>query len=323
MAGFALAEPIAAAIRPMNRNMACHSATSSRIWPAPGAITGTTMKTIMLLAVTLAFACGDNKQRPDAGQRMDGPTADAMCSNCPAAPTLGTSDRAYPFIALAADRYRTISLDWRGHGLSSKAAEMSLTADDLLEDVRQLLTALRLDNVITLSVAHASWLAVALAEALPQQVQGMVFLDWIMTQPEPAFFTAVSRMQQPQQWLAARDALFDFWQGGIRHDRVKRHLEVEMAQEDDRLWRAAGVAIEQAYRQFGSPLQRLAGMSAPPPCRHIYSLDRHDDYLRQQQAFAAERPFFSVARLEEARTHLGILERPDAVLRAVEDFLAP
>lgn len=118
-----------------------------------------------------------------------------------------------PFIALAAERYRVISIDWRGHGLSSKAAGMSLAADDLLEDVRQLLTALRLDNVITLSVAHASWLAVALAEALPQRVRGMVFLDWIMTQPEPAFFTAVSRMQQPQQWLAARDALFDFWQG--------------------------------------------------------------------------------------------------------------
>jgi hypothetical protein len=162
-----------------------------------------------------------------------------------------------------------------------------------------------------------------LAEALPQRVQGMVFLDWIMTQPEPAFFTAVSRMQEPQRWLAARDALFDFWQGGIRHDRVKRHLEVEMAQEDYRLWRAAGVAIEQAYRQFGSPLQRLAGMSAPPPCRHIYSLDRRDDYLRQQQAFAAEQPFFSVVRLGEARTHLGILERPDSVLWAVEDFLAP
>lgn len=54
---------------------------------------------------------------------------------------------------------------------------MSLAADDLLEDVRQLPTALRLDNVVTLSVAHASWLAVALAEALPQRVRGMVFLD--------------------------------------------------------------------------------------------------------------------------------------------------
>lgn len=118
-----------------------------------------------------------------------------------------------PFIALAAERYRVISIDWRGHGLSSKASGMSLAADDLLEDVRQLLTALRLDDVITLSVAHASWLAVALAEAFPQRIRGMVFLDWIMTQPEPAFFTAVSRMQQPQQWLATRDALFDFWQG--------------------------------------------------------------------------------------------------------------
>lgn len=38
-------------------------------------------------------------------------------------------------------------------------------------------------------------------------------------------------------------------------------------------------------------------MSAPPLCRHIYSLDRRDDYLRQQQAFAAEQPFFSVVRL--------------------------
>ncbi|MCP1108393.1 alpha/beta hydrolase [Serratia nevei] len=137
-----------------------------------------------------------------------------------------------PFIALAAERYRVIGIDWRGHGRSSKAAGMSLAADDLLEDVCQLLTALRLDKVITLSVAHASWLAVALAEALPQRVRGMVFLDWIMTPPEPAFFTAVSRMQQPQQ------------------------------------------------------------------------------------------PFFSVMRLGEARTHLGILERPDAVLWAVEAFLA-
>ena len=54
-----------------------------------------------------------------------------------------------PFIALAAGRYRVISIDWRGHGLSSKASGMSLAADDLLEDVRQLLTALRLDDVIT------------------------------------------------------------------------------------------------------------------------------------------------------------------------------
>lgn len=46
--------------------------------------------TIKLLAVAaLLVACGDNKSVPDAGKRMDGPVADAMCSNCPAAPALG------------------------------------------------------------------------------------------------------------------------------------------------------------------------------------------------------------------------------------------
>ena len=47
--------------------------------------------TIKLLAITLALAaCGDNKGLPDAHPHPDGPPADAQCSNCPAAPTLGT-----------------------------------------------------------------------------------------------------------------------------------------------------------------------------------------------------------------------------------------
>lgn len=44
--------------------------------------------TILAFSI-LAAACGDNKQRPDARVRDDGPPADAYCSNCPAAPTLG------------------------------------------------------------------------------------------------------------------------------------------------------------------------------------------------------------------------------------------
>jgi hypothetical protein len=49
------------------------------------------MKTTNLLVLALALlACGDNKNRPDAQMRKDGPGPDAMCSNCPAAPALGT-----------------------------------------------------------------------------------------------------------------------------------------------------------------------------------------------------------------------------------------
>jgi hypothetical protein len=51
------------------------------------------MKHIKLLAFTaLVFAaCGDNKSRPDAATRRDGPPADAYCSNCPAPPAIGTT----------------------------------------------------------------------------------------------------------------------------------------------------------------------------------------------------------------------------------------
>ena len=150
-----------------------------------------------------------------------------------------------PFTALAEQQYRVISLDWRGHGLSAGGVDLALGAEDLLVDLRQLLLELRVNRFATLSVAHASWIAVALAESLPQQTQAMVFLDWIMTQPEPAFFDSVQQMQRPEKWLAARDELFSFWQGGIEQPRVKHHLTVEMAQEDFRVWQAAGVPIEQ------------------------------------------------------------------------------
>jgi hypothetical protein len=51
------------------------------------------MKTIKLLALTVIAlaACGDNKSRPDAAMRRDGPPADAYCSNCPAPPAIGTT----------------------------------------------------------------------------------------------------------------------------------------------------------------------------------------------------------------------------------------
>lgn len=68
-----------------------------------------------------------------------------------------------PFTALAEQQYRVISLDWRGHGLSARDAGLSLSADDLLADLRQLLLALQVERFVTLSVAHASWIAVALA----------------------------------------------------------------------------------------------------------------------------------------------------------------
>ncbi len=49
-------------------------------------------KMMISLCATLALAaCGDNKQRPDAAPRRDSLSIDAMCSDCPPAPALGTT----------------------------------------------------------------------------------------------------------------------------------------------------------------------------------------------------------------------------------------
>jgi hypothetical protein len=50
----------------------------------------TFLKTVLIGGLALA-ACGDNKVNPDAPPRPDGHPIDAMCSNCPPAPQLGTT----------------------------------------------------------------------------------------------------------------------------------------------------------------------------------------------------------------------------------------
>lgn len=50
----------------------------------------TKIKLLGLTSLALV-ACGDNKSRPDAATRRDSAPADAYCSNCPAAPTIGTT----------------------------------------------------------------------------------------------------------------------------------------------------------------------------------------------------------------------------------------
>lgn len=51
-----------------------------------------TIKTIILTSLfAVLAACGDNRELPDARQHKDASPADAPCSNCPAAPTIGAT----------------------------------------------------------------------------------------------------------------------------------------------------------------------------------------------------------------------------------------
>ncbi|MGV8924375.1 MAG: alpha/beta fold hydrolase [Ewingella sp.] len=220
------------------------------------------------------------------------------------------------FATLAAPHFRTVTLDWRGHGDSSFDGQ-DFHGEDLVEDAMMLIAHLGLTRIIPVAVAHASWIAAELAERLPKQVSAMVFLDWIITQPDPAFFTSIDQMQHEDRWLHARDQLFEFWLAGSESPVMVHHIKTEMALSSFQLWRLAGVEIAAAYRQYGSPLQRLEKISNPAKAIHIYSLDRHDSYLDLQQRFAAQHEFFNVKRLDGAKTHLAVLEKPQEVLDTI------
>jgi len=217
------------------------------------------------------------------------------------------------FSALAAASFRVVTPDWRGHGTSSTDGQ-DFDGAALFSEALALIEHLGLKRVVPVSVAHASWIAVDLAESLTERVPAMIFLDWIMNQPSTEFFSAITEMQQENRWEYARNQLFEFWLAGSDSPTMIHHLNTEMAESSYQLWRLAGQVIADAYHQYGSPLQRLETLKNPPKCTHLYSLDRDDDYLAFQQRFAEEHDFFEVKRLENARTHLAVLERPGDVL---------
>jgi len=220
------------------------------------------------------------------------------------------------FAARAVAHFRVVSIDWRGHGKSSTDSQ-DFDGASLVEDALALIDHLGLTQVVPISVAHASWAAVDLVERLQERASAAVYLDWIMNHPAPEFFTSLDQMQREDQWLHARDKLFEFWLAGSHSPTMMYHMKTEMAESNFQLWRLAGQVIRDAYLQYGSPLHRLERLKNPPKMLHIYSLDRNDNYLSLQQQFAAQHDFFNVQRLEKARTHLAVLERPQDVLDAI------
>jgi len=220
------------------------------------------------------------------------------------------------FSRLAAVYFRVVILDWRGHGKSSTDGQ-DFDGAALLADALTLIEHLGLTRVVPVSVAHASWIAVDLVESLSDRVPAVIFLDWIMNQPAPEFFASIQEMQHEDRWQQARDNLYEFWLAESDSPVMIHHLKTEMAESNFQLWRLAGQVIADAYHKYGSPLHRLEKLKNPPKATHIYSLDRNDEYLALQQRFAMSHDFFEVIRLENAKTHLAVLERPGDVLAAI------
>jgi pimeloyl-ACP methyl ester carboxylesterase len=212
---------------------------------------------------------------------------------------------------------RVIALDWRGHGKSaSDGAEFGL--EELVDDALAVIRATGIGPFIPVAISHAGWAALELRRRLGERVPRMVCLDWIVGPPPAVFLSLLKALQDREQSLVTRGALFRRWIADCSDPLVVRHIREEMGSYGYEMWGRAARAIERSYAS-GSPLEALARLDPPCPTLHLYSQPREKEYLTFQQDFAKKHPWFKVQRVE-ARSHFPALETPDAIARAILDF---
>ncbi len=222
------------------------------------------------------------------------------------------------FAQLARQHFRVLRFDWRGHG-GSGVPTADFGAAQLLDDALAVLDAAGVAQVTVLAIAHASWVAVELRCRHPERVGGLVFMDWVFTDPPSEFAGAVAAFGDPDRWEQARAGLFDLWLAGTDDPVMVDHIRGDLARLGFDMWRRAGREILTAYQAHGSPMRMLEANPPGVPCVHVYALNRDDAYLAAQEEFARRHPWFSVQRLG-SRTHLPVLEAPGEVLRIVRSL---
>ncbi len=108
--------------------------------------------------------------------------------------------------------------------------------------------------------------------------------------------------------------------GRDKHPALKEHIDNNFTRETA-MWSRAGREIERFYDRHKSPLAALSALEPPVPTLHLFAQPKDEGYLEAQKAFAAEHPWFSVQRIEEAETHFPALETPEAVARNIDAFV--
>lgn len=216
---------------------------------------------------------------------------------------------------------RTLALDWRGHGESGSPAG-DFGNDDLVEDALNVIEASGAERIVPVALSHAGWVAIELRRRLGVRVEKLVLLDWIiMMQPPREFFDTLDGMQSSSRWRETVERIFSVWLGDVDNAALIHFVREEMGAYGFEMWARAAREISTAYADMGTPLQTLAAMNPPLPVLHLYAQPDEPRYLAAQQSFAAKYAWFTVMRLN-ARSHFPMFEVPEAMAKAIEQFLS-
>ena len=160
-------------------------------------------------------------------------------------------------------RRRTLSLDWRSHGGSGRAAG-DFTTIDLLQDALAVIEQSGVREVVPVALSHAGWVAIELRRRLGTRIPKLVFLEWIVTEAPAPFLELLLGLQVDSQWRRTVEQISALWLARVENPKLISYVCEEMGSFGFDMWSRAAREIMAAYQLNGSPLRALASLEPPP-----------------------------------------------------------
>jgi pimeloyl-ACP methyl ester carboxylesterase len=232
-----------------------------------------------------------------------------------------SKERFDHLVPLLARHSRTLAFDWRGHG-DSQLDVPDFGQAEMVRDALATVEASGVEQVVPVAASHSGWVAIELRRQLgPERVPRIVHMDWMVVEPPERYMAVIRQLQSEDSWPEARDTLFRIWRAGVESPDIDRVVET-MSEQGAEMWMRSGREIDAAYQRGSSPLTAYERLD-PSPTRilHLYGQPQDPEYLRVQQQFAAQHPWFRV-EMVPAQTHFAMVETPDEAAAAIGRFVA-
>jgi hypothetical protein len=179
-------------------------------------------------------------------------------------------------------------------------------------------------SVIPIAQGQAPWAAVQLHRLLGERMPKMVASSWPVISPSgnplaSRFLNAIRALGYYERWREGAEQLLTMWLSGAPAP-VERQIREQMLLQGYETWSRAGREILAMYALEGEPLRVLSNFSPQVPVLHVYCQPRAPEFLKVQEAFAREHPWYSVHRLEGV-SQFPTLEVLDEMAGVIREFI--
>jgi pimeloyl-ACP methyl ester carboxylesterase len=229
----------------------------------------------------------------------------------------------HPQVEALRDRYRCITVDWRGQGDTPAASDGAADMDSLTADLVALLDHLGLGAVHYAGLSMGGFVGMRLAARHPERVRSLVLLDTSAGPEDPDKVKKYRLLARVYRWLGmgpVRSQVESIMFGphllaSPRRAEVVGPWMAKLATVDRRGMRAAILGVTD--REPVAP--ELGRITAPTLV--VVGADDVATPVAKSEAIVAAIPG---ARLEVVADagHSSTIEQPEAVTRVIEEFLA-